>query len=291
MTPDANRATGMKYPMDLRPAVDALRRRLPDTPEVAVVLGSGLSHLADLVEDAVEVPFDEVPGFPDAGVAGHAGRYVFGSLGGRKVLIQAGRFHLYEGHGDEVVGAPVRVAAALGVGFLVLTNAAGGVDPELDPGDLMLVHDHLNLMFRSPLIGEVRAGEERFPDMSAPYDRELCALAQEVAVDLGIPLRRGVYAALTGPSYETAAEVRMLGVLGADAVGMSTVPEVLVARAVGLRCLAFSMITNKGTGLSPTALSHAEVVDVGARAGQALGRLVAGVIGRLSSLPHSTGAK
>jgi purine-nucleoside phosphorylase len=277
--------------MDLRPAVDLLRRRLPEPPEVALVLGSGLSHLAELVEDAVEVPFDEVPGFPATGVVGHAGRYVFGSLGGQKVLMQAGRFHVYEGHGDDVVGAPVRLAAALGVGLLVLTNAAGGVDPELDPGDLMLIDDHLNLMFRSPLIGEARAGEERFPDMSAPYDRELRALAAEVAVDLGIPLRRGVYAALTGPSYETAAEVRMLGVLGADAVGMSTVPEVLVARAIGLRCLAFSMITNKGTGLSPTALSHAEVVDVGARAGQTLGRLVAGVLGGLSSLPQPTGAK
>jgi purine-nucleoside phosphorylase len=281
----------MKRPMNLRPAVDLLRRRLPDSPEVALVLGSGLSHLADLVEDAVEVPFGEVPGFPAAGVVGHAGRYVFGTLGGRKVLMQAGRFHVYEGHADEVVGAPVRLAAALGVGVLVLTNAAGGVDPELDPGDLMLIDDHLNLMFRSPLIGEAQSGEERFPDMSAPYDRELRALAAEVAVDLGIPIREGVYAALTGPSYETAAEVRMLGVLGADAVGMSTVPEVLVARAIGLRCLAFSMITNKGTGLSPTTLSHAEVVEVGARAGQTLGRLVTGVLGGLPSIPQSTGAK
>jgi len=281
----------MTRPLNLQPAIDLLRRRMPERPEVALVLGSGLSHLAEMVEDAGEVSFGEVPGFPETGVAGHAGRYVFGRLGGRRVLIQAGRFHVYEGHGDEVVGAPVRLAAALGVGLLVLTNAAGGVDPELDPGDLMLIDDHLNLMFRSPLVGETRKGEERFPDMSAPYDRELRALASAVAVELGITLRKGVYAALTGPSYETAAEVRMLGVLGADAVGMSTVPEVLVARAIGLRCLAFSMITNKGTGLSPTTLSHAEVVEVGARAGQTLGRLVAGVLGGLPSLPQSTGAK
>ncbi len=281
----------MKRPLELQPAIDLLRRRLPEPPEVALVLGSGLSHLAEVVEDSVEIPFGEVPGFPDTGVVGHAGRYVFGKLGGRRVLIQAGRFHVYEGHGDDVIGAPVRLAAALGVGFLVLTNAAGSVDPELDPGDLMLIEDHLNLMFRSPLVGETRVGEERFPDMSAPYDSELCALAAAVALDLGITLHRGVYAALTGPSYETAAEVRMLGVLGADAVGMSTVPEVLVARAIGLRCLAFSMITNRGTGLSPAALSHAEVVEVGARAGQTLARLVAGVLGGLSSLPQSTGAK
>jgi purine-nucleoside phosphorylase len=281
----------MKRAFDVPAAADHLRAVLPELPEVALVLGSGLSHLAGMVEDAVEVPFGEVPGLPDASVAGHAGRFVFGRLGGRKVLIQAGRFHVYEGYGDEVVGAPVRLAAALGAGFLVLTNAAGGVNPDLDAGDLMLVDDHLNLMFRSPLFGETRTGEERFPDMSAPYDRELSALASAVAVDFGVTLRRGVYAALTGPSYETAAEVRMLGVLGADAVGMSTVPEVLVARAIGLRCLAFSMITNKGTGLSVTTLSHTEVVEVGARAGQTLGRLIAGVLGRLSSLPQPTGAK
>lgn len=281
----------MTSAFELAPAVTALRRALPEPPEVALVLGSGLSHLADSAGDSIVVPFEDVPGFPRTAVAGHAGQYVFGRMGGRRVLIQAGRFHAYEGHADEVVAAPVRLAAALGAEALVLTNAAGGVDPEFDPGDLMLIEDHLNLMFRSPLIGRTREGEDRFPDMSAPYDPELMELASAEAARLGIPLRRGVYAALTGPSYETAAEVRMLRFLGADAVGMSTVPEVLVARAIGMRCLAFSMITNKGTGISAGALSHQEVVEVGGRAGEALGALVMGVLGLLPDDSYSGDSK
>jgi purine-nucleoside phosphorylase len=232
--------TGRAPAVDITAAAAALRARLGGrpTPETSVVLGSGLGNVAAAVEDPVVVPFTDVPGFPAAGVAGHAGEYVYGTMGSRPVLVQAGRFHHYEGHAMDVVAAPVRVAAALGVRVLVLTNAAGGVDPELEPGDVVLLEDHLNLMFRSPLIGPTRAGEERFPDMSEPYDAALRRAALAAAERLGVPLRTGVYAALTGPSYETAAEVRMLGRLGADVVGMSTVPEVIVARALGLRCLA-----------------------------------------------------
>jgi purine-nucleoside phosphorylase len=256
------------------------------------VLGSGLGHLADEVEDAVSIPFGEIPGFPKTGVVGHAGRYLGGRLGGRNVLLQAGRYHVYEGHTGEVVAAPVRLAAALGIRFLFLTNAAGGVDPALEPGDVVLLSDHLNLMFHSPLIGPAAPGESRFPDMTEPYDVALRAVALDVAQREGIKLSEGVYAAVTGPTYETAAEVRMLGRLGADVVGMSTVPEVLVARALGLRCLALSMVTNKGTGLSGEPLSHREVVEVGQRTGRIVGRILEGVLRSLPDHPpQPTGAK
>jgi purine-nucleoside phosphorylase len=272
-------------------AAEALRSRLEGVPEVAIILGSGLGHLAEAVRDPVVVPFTDIPGFPEAGVVGHAGEYVFGTLGGRSALLQCGRFHVYEGHPPNVVVAPVRMVAALGIPYLVLTNAAGGVDPQLDPGDIVLIEDHLNLMFWSPLIGPTQANEDRFPTMSDPYDPELRGIAMEAAATLGIPLRTGVYAALTGPSYETAAEIRMLGRLGADVVGMSTVPEVLAARALGLRCLAFSMVTNKGTGLSDVPLTHVDVLEVGKRAGLLLGRIIEQVLGALPSDPQSTGAK
>lgn len=277
---------------DIQEAAAYVRGRLPVVPDVVIVLGSGLGHLVGEVENAVSIPFGDIPGFPETGVAGHAGRYVAGRLGGRDVLLQAGRYHVYEGHPGEVVAAPVRLAAALGVRFLFLTNAAGGVDPALEPGDVVLLKDHLNLMFRSPLIGPTAPGETRFPDMSEPYDAALRAAARAVAEREGIRLSEGVYAALTGPAYETAAEVRMLGRLGADVVGMSTVPEVLVARALGLRCLALSMVTNKGTGLSQEPLSHTEVVTVGQRAGRTVSRILEGVLRALPQDPsHSTGAK
>lgn len=270
-------------------AARILSERLGRTPEAVVVLGSGLGGLVDALADPVSVPFGDLPGFPPAGVAGHAGRWVGGTLGGRFVLLQAGRYHVYEGHPAEVVAAPVRLVAELGVRTLVLTNAAGGVDPALEPGDLVLLRDHVNFMFRSPLTGPVAPGEARFPDMSEPYDAELRSLALRVAAGLRIHLREGVYAAMPGPAYETAAEVRMLRTLGADVVGMSTVPEVLVARARGVRCLALSMVTNKGTGYAAAPLSHHEVMEVGAAAGERVAALVTGVIRALP--PQGTSAK
>jgi purine-nucleoside phosphorylase len=250
-------------------------------PRVAIVLGSGLGHLADEVQQPVRVPYTEIPGFPQPGVAGHKGEIVAGTLEGVSVLVQSGRFHLYEGHPADVAGLPVRVFARLGVRTLILTNAAGGVRPTFRPGTLMLIADHVNLMFRNPLIGPVLEGEERFPDMSAPYDAQLRGLAREAAREAGIALEEGVYVGLLGPSYETPAEIRMLQRLGIDAVGMSTVPEVIVARARGLRCLGFSTITNLAAGISPTALSHQEVLEVGRAVGQALGTIVCGVVRRL----------
>ncbi|MHB1193380.1 MAG: purine-nucleoside phosphorylase [Longimicrobiales bacterium] len=283
-------ASGSSTP-DIAGAARLLGDRMAATPVATLVLGSGLGHVVDAVEDPVSIAFQELPGFPAAGVAGHAGRFVAGRLGGRYVLVQAGRYHAYEGHPGEVVAAPVRLSAALGVGTLVLTNAAGGVDPALEPGDLVLLDDHLNLTCRSPLVGAVADGEVRFPDMTHPYDPDLARLALSVAEELGVPLRRGVYAALLGPSYETAAEIRMLRALGADVVGMSTVPEVLVARARGMRCMALSMVTNKGTGLSAEPLSHAEVVGVGRDAGRRVGALLEGVVRRLPARDHSVGKK
>lgn len=279
-----------KTGLDVTAAAEALRARLPDVPRIATVLGSGLGHIADALADPVAVPFDELPGFPASGVAGHAGRWIHGRLGGTPLLVQSGRYHMYEGHPEEVVVAPVRVAAALGVEILVLTNAAGGADPAREPGDLVVLDDHINLLFRSPLAGPVRDGEARFPDMSAPWDPELREAALEVAAEMGIALYRGVYAAVTGPSYETPAEVRMIRRLGADVVGMSTVPEVLTARASGLRCLGFSMVTNKGTGYGVEPLSHVEVVEVGREAGRTLGRLLTRLVGRLGA-GYGTGAK
>ncbi len=274
--------------IDVRAAASTLRARLGTRPEVLIVLGSGLGPLADAVEGPIVVPFTDLAGFPGTGVVGHAGRYVGGRLGGRDVLLQAGRFHLYEGRPHEVVAAPMRLAAELGIAIVVLTNAAGGVDPSLEPGDILLIEDHLNLMFRSPLVGDVQEGEDRFPDMSDPYDRRLRDLALRAAEATGVPIRTGVYAGMLGPSFETAAEVRMLRGLGADVVGMSTVPEVIVCRARGLRCLAFSIVTNKGTGLSDAPQTHEEVMEVGRRAGRDLRRLLEAL---LPLLPQSTGAK
>jgi len=267
--------------VDVARAAETVLERLGSAPDVVIVLGSGLGGLVDQVEVHAEIPFDDVPGLPAAGVPGHAGRYVHGTLGGRAVLMQAGRFHVYEGHPLDVVAAPVRIARALGVETLLLTNAAGGIAESLEPGAIMLIEDHLNLMARNPLMGPVAAGELRFPDMTTAYDPALRARAIEVADDLGIPLARGVYAAMTGPSFETPAEIRMLSRLGADAVGMSTVPEVVTARAGGMRCLAFSLITNLAAGRSGTPLSHEDVMEIGREAGRTMSRLVRAIVERL----------
>lgn len=233
------------------------------TPVCGIVLGSGLGGLADRIEGAVRIPFAEVPGFPAATVAGHAGQVLVGMLGGRPVIAMAGRFHMYEGHDAALSALPVRVMHALGVPVYLASNAAGGVRRTFNPGDLMVIADHINLMFRNPLFGAVEPGDERFPDMSAPYDAALRALLHECARATGTTLQDGVYCGLTGPTYETPAEVRMLERLGVDAVGMSTVPEVIVARALGMRVAAVSCITNKAAGLSLEKLNHAEVMEAG----------------------------
>jgi len=272
---DDDRAT------DIAEAAAALRAALPSVPRAAVVLGSGLSGLEDAIEDPVVVAFEDVPGLPSVGVAGHGGRFVHGRVGRVPLLLQAGRYHAYEGHPLDVVVAPARILARLGVADLIVTNASGGIRPLLEPGDLVLLDDHINLAFRGPLAGPIVGGEARFPDMSTPFDPHLVDTVRASASDLGIPLHRGVYAWVPGPSYETAAEIRMLAMLGADIVGMSTVPEVIAAAAMGLRCVAVSLVTNRAAGLAPHPLSHDDVLEVGARAASRMRRLVIEVVGRL----------
>lgn len=245
------------------------------------MLGSGLGRLADSVAAPVRVPYRDIPGFPGVSVAGHAGLLVGGRIEGVPVLVQSGRFHLYEGHGAETAALPIRVFAALGIQRLILTNAAGGLRATFRIPTLMLLADHINLMWRNPLIGAVAEGEDRFPDMSEPYDRDLRDLARTVALREGIPLEEGVYAGLLGPSYETPAEIRMLARLGADAVGMSTVPETVAARARGMRVLGISSITNLAAGLSAAPLSHADVMQAGEQLSGQLERLVRGVVASL----------
>jgi len=245
------------------------------------VLGSGLGDVAEGVRSATHIPYADIPGFQKPGAPGHKGELVAGTLEGVEVLVQSGRFHLYEGHAPQLAVLPVRVFARLGIRTLVVTNAAGGIRLTFRPPTLMLIADHINLMFRNPLEGAVEEGEQRFPDMSDPYDRELRGIAREVALQQKIGLDEGVYAALLGPSYETPAEIRMLERLGANAVGMSTVPEVIVARARGMRCLGFSSITNAAAGLSAAPLSHEEVLAAGARVAGQLATLIRGVLVKL----------
>jgi len=267
---------------DVAAATAAVRKRLGTLqPRVAIVLGSGLGFLADDVANPIRIPYSTIPGFPEPGVAGHKGELVAGTLEGVPVIVQAGRFHLYEGHPAQVAGLPARVFAELGVQVLIVTNAAGGVRRTFPGGTLMLIADHINLMWRNPLIGPSEPSEQRFPIMHEPYDGELRALAREVAREAGVLMEEGVYVALLGPSYETPSEVRMLERLGADAVGMSTVPEVLVARSRGIRCLGFSSITNPGAGITGEALSHQEVLVVSEQVARQLAVVVKGVLKRL----------
>jgi purine-nucleoside phosphorylase len=258
-----------------------LRRRLDRRPAAILVLGSGLGGVAEEIEGGVRIPYAEVPGFPRSTVEGHAGALVAGRWAGVDVVAMAGRFHLYEGWSEAEVARPIRALAALGPRVMVVTNAAGGLRQGMAPGDLMLITDHLNLTGRNPLVGGVQEGEQRFPDMSDPYDAHFRRIAEDLALAQRIPLEQGVYAAVLGPSYETPAEIRMLSRLGADAVGMSTAPETIVARARGVRVLGISCITNLAAGLAGHPLSHAEVMEVGAQARDRLARLVAAVLPRL----------
>lgn len=267
----------------LAEAVAHVSARLEQPPRVHVVLGSGLGGLVKAMPGAVEIPFDEIPGFPQATVKGHQGRFLAGRLEGVDVLMQAGRFHYYEGHEAGMVAAPVRMARRLGAEILVVTNAAGGIHAGLQPGSLVLIRDHINFQFRNPLVGPVLPGEERFPDMTEAYDAQLRGTALEVARELGVTLSQGVYAGLLGPSFETPAEIQLLARLGVDVVGMSTVPEVIAARASGMRCLGFSLVTNLAAGLSAGPLNHEEVMETGARSAATLQSLVRGILGRLAA--------
>ena len=234
--------------------------------DIGVILGSGLGDYAEALEDAVKLPYSEIPGFPRSTVAGHAGMWCCGTLYGRRVVMMQGRFHYYEGYGMKDVTLPVRVMQKIGVKTLIVTNAAGGVNLGYHPGELMVIGDIFSMTAQNPLIGpNLDAFGPRFPDMSCAFDKELRALAHECANEQGFALREGVYAQMTGPTYETPAEIRMLRTLGADAVGMSTVPEVIVARHGGMRVLGISCITNMAAGILDQPLNHAEVTETANR--------------------------
>ncbi len=231
-------------------------------PEIGLILGSGLGVLADEIENSIVIPYAEIPHFPVSTVEGHKGQLVIGTLEGKNVVAMQGRFHYYEGHGLDAVTFPVRVMKAIGVEKIIVTNAAGGVNEKYSPGDLMLIADHINLTGTNPLIGsnDKELGP-RFPDMSTAYCPNLRASAHEAARENGITVQEGVYVGMLGPSYETPAEIRMLRTLGGDAVGMSTVPEVIVASHAGIRVLGISCISNMAAGILPQPLSHEEVME------------------------------
>lgn len=243
-------------------------------PSLAIVLGSGFKGVLDAVEEEVVIPYARIPGFATAKVAGHEGKLVFGRLGGVPVVILAGRAHYYEGHSLERLTFPIRVLATMGVRDVLLTNAAGGINRKFKPGDFMRLTDHLNFMGENPLRGPVPAGEARFPDMSCVYDPALGKLLDRAAKRSRVTLHRGVYLAVSGPSYETPAEIKAFARLGADAVGMSTVPEAIVARACGMRVIGLSCITNLAAGRSRHPLSHEEVLAAGANASREAARLI-----------------
>lgn len=272
----------------VREAAEALaahvEARLGDRRLVAgVTLGSGLGGLAEEFEDPVRVSYDRLPGWPRPTVEGHTGEAVIGTLDGAPALGLRGRVHLYEGGDPARTAFYVRVLAALDIPLLFLSNAAGAIREGFEPGELMLISDHINLTGRSPLTGPVFGGEPRFPDMTAAYDPELGKAVRTTAGELGIPLREGVYVALHGPSYETPAEIRMLRALGADAVGMSTVPEVIAARAAGIRCVAVSCLTNYAAGVTDRPLVHEEVLATGAGVQTDFQRLVARSVSRFAT--------
>lgn len=247
-------------------AADYIRGKTSLQPRVGLVLGSGLGDFADTLTDAVRIPFSEIPGFPLPTVEGHSGALVIGNKGRKAVAVLQGRSHYYEGLSQREITIPIRVLAALGIKTVILTNASGGINTAFRPGDLMLICDHLNLSGSNPLIGE-NLGQfgPRFPDVSDLYDADLRAGIKEMAGFWGVYLREGVYAMLSGPNYETPAEIRMLRTLGADAVGMSTVPEALVAGHCGMKVIGISCITNMAAGVLPRKLCHEEVIETAAK--------------------------
>lgn len=245
-------------------SIDYIKGKIKNQPEIGIVLGSGLGDFADAIEDKIEIPYTEIPGFPVSTVKGHDGKLIFGKINSKEVCVMKGRIHYYEGYDIKEVVYPIEVLAGLGIKTLILTNAAGGVNTDFEPADLMIINDHINLMGKNPLIGPNNEDlGPRFPDMTDLYNKDLIEVAEKSAKKLGIDIQEGVYMYFTGPSYETAAEVRMARILGADAVGMSTVPEAIIARHRGLKILGISTITNMSTGILDTPLDHTEVVEVG----------------------------
>jgi purine-nucleoside phosphorylase len=272
--------------MNQRPKIDesvrAIRARTGFTPEFGIILGTGLNELAGLVKAEADIPYRELDHFPEPTVESHRGRLLLGELGGRKVVLMEGRYHWYEGYDAEQITHPVRVMKELGVGTLIVSNAAGGVNPQFRAGDVCVMTDHINLTGRNPLRGpnDETLGP-RFPDMCRAYDPKLVELAAATALELGIPLQRGVYAWVTGPNLETAAEYRYIRIIGADLVGMSTVPEVIVARHAGLRVLGFSVVTDMGLPDALEPVDLPEVLRVAREAEPKLTRLLVELLRRI----------
>lgn len=268
----------------LEDALARIREHTPLEPKVGVILGSGLGGLADALEDSVEIPYEDIPGWPVSTAVGHAGVLVLGSLDGAPIAVMRGRAHLYEGLGADRVVFGVRVLGRLGIRALVVTNAAGGINETYRPGQLVLISDHVNLQGTSALVGpNDESLGPRFPDMSDAYDPELRARAREAAGRLGIELGEGVYAAWLGPQFETPAEIRFMRALGGDLAGMSTVQEVIAARHMGIRCLGISVVTNMAAGVLPEKIDHEAVLEVGAQAAGSLTSLLRELVPTLSA--------
>lgn len=272
----------MDYYDKVKEAAEAIRSRVAEPPSIGVVLGSGLGDFANSLEGAVSIPYQQLPHWPRSAIIGHEGRLAVGRARGRTIAALAGRCHVYEGHDLPTVTFPVRVLGLLGVKTLILTNAAGGINTGFSQGALMVIDDHINLIGNNPLVG---ANDERFgvrfPDMSEVYSSRLRTTADRAGRELNLTLPHGVYVALLGPSYETPAEIRYLRVIGADAVGMSTVPEAIVARHVGIEVLGISCISNMAAGVLPQPLDHAEVMETTRRVRGQFIALLEGIIGRL----------
>lgn len=268
----------------LEETVTCVKRLTDLRPAVGVILGSGLGQLVDRMTDTVAIDYRDLPHFPAPTVAGHAGRLVIGRIEGVPVMAMQGRFHYYEGHDMRTIAFPTAFMQRFGARTLIVSNSAGGINRDFTPGDLMLITDHLNLVGTNPLIGlnDERLGP-RFPDMTEPYSLRLIALAEAAAAELGTSLRHGVYAGLSGPCYETAAEIRYLERIGADAVGMSTVPEVIVARYLGMEILGISCVTNMATGIAKVKHAHEEVVRIANEASARFCAVVAATIGKLGA--------
>jgi len=259
----------MSYKEELFNALAFLKEKVNRKPEIGIILGSGLGELGDLAKDPVIISYMDIPGFPASTVKGHRGNLIFGKLRGKDVVMMQGRFHLYEGYPVNKVAFGVRVLGLLGINTLIVSNAAGGINEDLRPGDLMVIKDHINFTGENPAIGEeIDELGPRFFDMTVAYDEKLRRMARQVFEDSGEKFKEGVYAFFKGPSYETPAEIKMLKILGADAVGMSTVPEVIAARQMGIRVFGVSLITNMAAGINKEPLSHEEVLDISKKAGR-----------------------
>ncbi len=263
----------------MKETVEYIKKKIKDfEPELGIILGSGLGDFADNIE-GVRIQYKDIPGFETSTVAGHKGQLVFGEVLGKKAVIMQGRYHYYEGYHISRIVYPVKVMKKLGVKTLIITNAAGSVNKAYNAGDLMVISDHINLMGVNPLIGENDATlGDRFPDMSEVYNHALCDFALSKGQKLGLTMRKGIYAAMSGPSYETPAEINMLRIMGADAVGMSTVPEALVANYCSMKVLGISCITNSAAGVHPSRLSHSEVVETAAKTKDSFMKLLMAVI-------------